>query len=178
MKSTFYSNMATVALTMWLGVAAGTANAGVLSMSTPWEGNASEGYTAYFGRADIEATFDDWLTFSIPADSSGNGKANVIGLAGENITFTKFTLTESNIGTVSGATGGSTSALTFNGGAAPGRYKLNVAGTRTGTYGSYAGNIGIAPVNVSAIPEPETYAMMLAGLGLLGFSARRRINNV
>lgn len=28
---------------------------------------------------------------------------------------------------------------------------------------------------VTAVPEPETYAMMLAGLGLLGFSARRRM---
>lgn len=28
--------------------------------------------------------------------------------------------------------------------------------------------------NVSAVPEPETYAMMLAGLGLMGFVARRR----
>ncbi|MDO8894909.1 FxDxF family PEP-CTERM protein [Nitrosomonas sp.] len=27
---------------------------------------------------------------------------------------------------------------------------------------------------VSVVPEPETYAMLLAGLGLLGFSARRR----
>jgi hypothetical protein len=27
---------------------------------------------------------------------------------------------------------------------------------------------------VAAIPEPETYAMMLAGLGLLGVAARRR----
>ena len=178
MKSTFYSNMATVALTMWLGVAAGSANAGMLSMSTPWEGSASEGYTAYFGNANVGATFDDYLKFSIPADSSGNGQANVIGLAGENITFTEFSLTESNIGTINGATGGSTSSLIFNGGAAPGSYTLKVAGTRTGTYGSYAGNIGIAPVNVSAIPEPETYAMMLAGLGLLGFSARRRNNNV
>jgi len=29
-------------------------------------------------------------------------------------------------------------------------------------------------VSVSAVPEPETYAMLLAGLGLLGFMARRR----
>ncbi|MES2553545.1 MAG: FxDxF family PEP-CTERM protein, partial [Pseudomonadota bacterium] len=26
----------------------------------------------------------------------------------------------------------------------------------------------------SAVPEPETYGMMLAGLGLMGFVARRR----
>ena len=28
--------------------------------------------------------------------------------------------------------------------------------------------------NVTAVPEPETYAMLLAGLGLLGFMAHRR----
>ncbi|MCV2360265.1 FxDxF family PEP-CTERM protein [Paucibacter sp. TC2R-5] len=28
--------------------------------------------------------------------------------------------------------------------------------------------------NVSAVPEPETYAMLLAGLGVIGFMARRR----
>ena len=29
---------------------------------------------------------------------------------------------------------------------------------------------------VSAVPEPETYAMLLAGLGMVGFMARRRRN--
>jgi len=29
---------------------------------------------------------------------------------------------------------------------------------------------------ILAVPEPETYAMLLAGLGLIGFSARRRIS--
>ncbi|MCZ2421077.1 MAG: FxDxF family PEP-CTERM protein, partial [Burkholderiales bacterium] len=29
--------------------------------------------------------------------------------------------------------------------------------------------------SVAAVPEPETWALMLAGLGLLGFAARRRI---
>jgi hypothetical protein len=37
------------------------------------------------------------------------------------------------------------------------------------TNASYAGTL-----NVLAVPEPETYAMMLGGLGLLGFMARRR----
>jgi len=33
---------------------------------------------------------------------------------------------------------------------------------------------GWAVTAVSPVPEPETYAMLLAGLGLLGFAARRR----
>lgn len=31
---------------------------------------------------------------------------------------------------------------------------------------------------VTAVPEPETYAMMMAGLGLVGFVSRRRRNKV
>lgn len=32
------------------------------------------------------------------------------------------------------------------------------------------------PISASPVPEPETYGMLLAGLGLLGFTARRRKN--
>jgi hypothetical protein len=31
-----------------------------------------------------------------------------------------------------------------------------------------------AQFTATPVPEPETYAMMVAGLGLLGFAARRR----
>jgi hypothetical protein len=31
-------------------------------------------------------------------------------------------------------------------------------------------------VTVTAVPEPETYALFMAGLGLMGFIARRRKN--
>jgi hypothetical protein len=37
--------------------------------------------------------------------------------------------------------------------------------------------IGVNSICVSAVPEPETYAMLLAGLGLIGFIAYRRKNN-
>ena len=30
--------------------------------------------------------------------------------------------------------------------------------------------------SVAAVPEPETYAMLIAGLGLIGFKTRRRTN--
>ncbi|HEX5345046.1 MAG TPA: FxDxF family PEP-CTERM protein [Duganella sp.] len=29
-------------------------------------------------------------------------------------------------------------------------------------------------LSISAVPEPETYGMLLAGLGLIGVAARRR----
>jgi hypothetical protein len=51
-----------------------------------------------------------------------------------------------------------------------GSYYFKVQGTADGIYG---GSYTIA-TSVAAVPEPETYAMMLAGLGLMGFIARRR----
>jgi hypothetical protein len=32
----------------------------------------------------------------------------------------------------------------------------------------------VGGASVSPVPEPETYALMLAGLGLVGFMARKR----
>ena len=37
--------------------------------------------------------------------------------------------------------------------------------------GCLRGSFAVTPI---AVPEPETYAMLLAGLGMLGLSARRR----
>jgi hypothetical protein len=42
-----------------------------------------------------------------------------------------------------------------------------------GTYVTSA-TTGFFAMAVAPIPEPETYAMLLAGLGLIGFMARRR----
>lgn len=51
-----------------------------------------------------------------------------------------------------------------------GNYTLQIRGTVIGSSGgSYAGVLNVTPV-----PEAETYAMFLAGLGLLGFISRRR----
>lgn len=53
---------------------------------------------------------------------------------------------------------------------AMGQYYLQVSGSLVSdTAGSFGGSVMLNPV-----PEPETYGMMLAGLGLVGFLARRR----
>jgi hypothetical protein len=45
----------------------------------------------------------------------------------------------------------------------------------TSTTGGDAG-IALDNITITPVPEPETYALMLAGLGLVGFTARRRSN--
>lgn len=49
---------------------------------------------------------------------------------------------------------------------------MSTSGSFTGI-GTLSQDVAIT-FQVTAVPEPETYAMMLAGLGLMGFVARRR----
>ena len=56
----------------------------------------------------------------------------------------------------------------------PGTYSVFIGGNNYADYGNPL-KFGLnATLAVTAVPEPETYAMMLAGLSLLGFVARRR----
>jgi hypothetical protein len=48
------------------------------------------------------------------------------------------------------------------------------SGTVIDNQSTYNHAFVIDNLSVSAVPEPETYAMMLAGLGLMGFMGRRR----
>lgn len=49
-------------------------------------------------------------------------------------------------------------------------YELRVTGTGIGEFGGvYKGTIAVAPV-----PEPEIYAMMVVGMGVMGWAARRK----
>lgn len=61
-------------------------------------------------------------------------------------------------------------SLAWNGPLTGGHY-LAIGGVTSGSLGGiYSGSIA------AAVPEPETYAMLLAGLGLMGAVVRRRSN--
>lgn len=79
-----------------------------------------------------------------------------------------------NFGTAStSATLGSSAGLTA--------YALSFTPAASGIYSFSFENLGgdnvgllLDNVSVAAVPEPETYAMLLAGLGMLGFILRRK----
>lgn len=48
------------------------------------------------------------------------------------------------------------------------------AGGVQGGTALYRGSMFVTRTSATAVPEPETYAMLLAGLGLLGVAARKR----
>ncbi len=122
---------------------------------------------------DGDETWDDSFTFKI---GSGSSVFVQFQLEGDYRDPT-FTLSGPSFADVSwlasdtfdyASTGFSTMAI---GGLIIGtEYTLNVNG---GNVLDNSGNYYLA-LSVPAVPEPETYAMLLAGLGLVGMAARRR----
>ena len=118
------------------------------------------------------AIFSDTFNFSITDPGSIQGLAIVFPGA-PFFAINNFTAELYSGVTLLGSIAGNV-PVTFNGLTA-GAYSLNVFGNPAGQFGGGYG--GFVASVTAPVPEPETYAMMLAGLGALGFLARRRRND-
>lgn len=131
-------------------------------------------------------SFSDIFTFSLTAASDTISSAVALllpGLGGgsssyeiDNGTLTLFSDPDSdgaagvNVQLGSTTFGDANGGLSYNG-AAAGSYFWAVSGDAVGTQGG----VYLYSANTAPVPEPETYAMMLAGLGMIGFIGRRRL---
>lgn len=131
-------------------------------------------FNARYGDGTTGLTFLENFTFDVSSAGSAVSSAVVsIALDGlSRLGIDSFTLSgngQTYVGT--SLLNGDTQTFSLRtSGLASGLYTLSVAGTILGSGGgSFAGNISVAPV-----PEASTTAMMLGGLGLIGFAAYRR----
>ena len=119
----------------------------------------SEGLPSYFFTPGFlsGSGWHDSVTF----EGLAAGKYNVnLGFTGLNIDISSITLNGENL--VPSFVSNGVSLYSFTS-AAFSPFKLDIFGsTRSGQFGSYAGVFSA----VAAVPEPETYALALTGLGL------------
>lgn len=130
-------------------------------------------WTIALGTSHTAGAFTDTYTYTYsgqPALAFGFF-ANVATTFGQ-IDFASATLNGQNLGVFNLGPG---SASYFSSVPVNGLLTLVINGTTTAVNGgsgiaSYAGTLDVT----SPVPEPETYGMLLAGLGVVGFLARRR----
>lgn len=125
----------------------------------------------FFNGVGSGLVFDTW-TFSLSEVS--NLTVDLLASTSPSFSFANlgFALLDSSFNVVGTTTAGGPLSLTLSGLGA-GDYALAVTGFTSGSMGgAYTGILAAAPV-----PEPETYALMLAGLGIVGFIASRRRQN-
>jgi hypothetical protein len=72
-------------------------------------------------------------------------------------------------GKLASTSSGGNTMLSWIGSLGSGDYTVHVTGVTNLKNAAYLGTVSASPA-----PEPETYAMLLAGLGVVGFLARRR----
>ena len=104
-----------------------------------------------------------------------DGLRNITGRVNADGTYTIIgtTSTVSNIGNHDlGADPNEIVSITIGAGSTGANTAFTVL--QSADVGTRLGGVAFAPSSIAAVPEPETYGMMLGGLGLIGFIARRR----
>jgi hypothetical protein len=161
------------ALTLLLGLSvASSAQATTYSVGTLTT-------TAYVNAPTVFGAFSDRYDFTVVALPSvaGASVAVNLGLGSVSYHISGLTLDLFNAGntmlgsdTVSGPTD---VQVSLNSTLAAGNYYFTVQGTADGQ----VTNAGIYAFTAAAVPEANTYAMMLVGLGLVGYSVSCRKRN-
>ena len=168
-----------IASAFLLACAAMSAHAGDISAPTKLLTLDADGFAAFgdkFQGNKAGSTFSDKFTFTTTSLSNLTAEVTSYDKNNGALNLTGFSLF-SNLGQVVGGTQLSTGttdhwSLSYDN-LAVGSYYLLAVGNIAGKSAiTYSGNLSLDAV--SAVPEPETYAMLLGGLGILAVSARRR----
>ena len=154
---------ALVVTLMSVGVmSSGSALAAVPGSTTYTFGNISS-FTYPTPTLGFIGDFIDITSYSIP-DSSASYVVNDLYLSFGPIVFSDIT------NFAYGLYDSSNTLISSGSTVSAGNYTIKVTGTGVGAYGGYYGG----SLTVSPVPEAGEWAMMLAGLGLMGFVAARR----
>lgn len=143
-------------------------NLNTISSTTPFSFTLPPGGSPLFlDTVLFTLGFDTAIITEVPAVTGGTVFKMDL-LSSTDIFITNETISPFKIETLllPGIIGFSSPFVTSTGLLKAGSYKLNFKSTDATRFSG--------SINIAAVPEPETYAMLLAGLGLIGFTARRR----
>ena len=129
---------------------------------------------AFFNNGIAAGEFSDTFTFTLPADGFGSGtvttSANFLGDVND-VDFTAVLI--NGMAAQLFVAGGGVFEVAFRNLVPITAGQLNtitVTGISRGN-GAYGGQASFEP---AAVPEPATWALMLAGFGMVGYAMRRR----
>lgn len=147
---------------------------------TPWYPGSGNGATLNTdGTATFNAGDSVYTSFSVGATGPINFTFDVLGAGeGRSRVFLSSDVGAGNFTNPVAFSGATATEVTHFSGPTTVTYTLaGVAGESYHLYVSGFGDgmtIGDVSVIAAPVPEPESYAMMFAGLGVLGFMGRRR----